>query len=237
MSLIPRPQEALRAELDAYRAARPTAERPFLISPFCLHAIARQGYGRVAVKVLGYWSSDSIEVHIQREFTQAPGAAWRVTINHASGGRDTKELADDAAAVAHFAAGLLAAGSLARMLRAASSMLNAEFEAHQAQLRAAEQAERERIAADPAMGHAAAKLFVITAQVAARGHAPMGASGVPRWFRVSFVRRGGAAGSFLVGAGTGALRYERGDISMTALASMLARDASATTPEPELVEA
>ena len=65
------------------------------------------------VKIKGYWSSDSITAYINREMRwdsnySATTPEWKVSMSHSSGGRDTKEVADDLEAELNFAEAMTA---------------------------------------------------------------------------------------------------------------------------------
>ena len=67
----------------------------------------------IGVKVKGFWSSDSIHVYINRSMfsdeNSANGfsSAYKISVSHSSGGRDSKEVPDDVEAEQYFGEALI----------------------------------------------------------------------------------------------------------------------------------
>lgn len=110
------------------------------------------------VKVKGYWSSDSITAYINREMRwdsnySATTPEWKVSMSHSSGGRDTKEVADDLEAELNFAEAMTALALYVRdFLSTNLEKLEAAYQAEILEMKQRE-ADRlkeiaERIAAD-----------------------------------------------------------------------------------------
>ena len=64
------------------------------------------------VKVKGFWSSESINVYINRsriadENVSGFSSAYKISVSHSSGGRDSKEVADDVEAEQYFGEALI----------------------------------------------------------------------------------------------------------------------------------
>lgn len=152
-----------------------TAERDqqYIISDYDLEEIGRRGHGRVNAQVHGYWSQDPMTLHIDRDWRWDPTSddkirhSWKFTISHSSGGRDTKEVEDDASAATNFALALVHLAGLARSLKGKVAELEA-WSLDQRRLdkeaEAAEKAkEQAAIDADPRMGFDAAAGMLIEA--------------------------------------------------------------------------
>lgn len=110
------------------------------------------------VKIKGYWSSDSITAYINREMRwdsnySATTPEWKVSMSHSSGGRDTKEVADDLEAELNFAEAMTALALYVRdFLSTNLEKLEAAYQAEILEMKQRE-ADRlkeiaERIAAD-----------------------------------------------------------------------------------------
>ena len=151
---------------------------PFTISPYSIEEMGTRGSGRVTVKVNGYWSSDPITLYVSRDWSyerDAPGSIryqWNVTLGHSSGGRDTKEVADDLESAVNFGMAMIALASVGRMIRAQEPALEAAYQAAEAAreaLRAeALAAAKAKAEADEALGKDRALLLTNAAIVKAQ---------------------------------------------------------------------
>lgn len=100
------------------------------------------------VKVKGYWSSDSITAYINREMRwdsnyTATTPEWKVSMSHSSGGRDTKEVADDLEAELNFAEAMTALALYVREFL--STNLEKLEAAYQAEILEMKQREADRL--------------------------------------------------------------------------------------------
>lgn len=120
-----------------------------------------RGYGRVEVRVLGYWS-DVITLYVNRD--NYGGKDWKITLSHSSGGRDTEVVECDLEAEANFAAALLATANFGQTLKARFGEFEEMYQAQREQDRLAREAERlaqqKRVDADAPLGMSAAKVMV-----------------------------------------------------------------------------
>lgn len=161
-------------------AAAELTEAPapkFTITPFDAHTGAN-GSGRATAKPHGFWSSNCLTLYVERKIdwdnykdvAEQP-AEWVFTmsLSHSSGGRDTKEVADDLQAENNFALAMLGLVEFANNIRAMGhiEVWEAEFQAERAARKAAEAAKKAeadaRFDADPALGEARAKALVALA--------------------------------------------------------------------------
>lgn len=151
-----------------------TTQRTIAVQSYALQDLVERSHLSVSVAVPGYWSLDPIVVSARIEYdfsasrkaTEAAGGdlssledhavhTLRVSITHSSGGRDTDEIPDDAAAVLQFAEGLRQAALVARTLQSQEAEIMRMHAKRQAVLRAERDAARAeaqaRVSADPAM--------------------------------------------------------------------------------------
>lgn len=137
--------------------------------------IGPRGRARVTVRIDGYWSSDPINLYVERKVDyrdEGKAPVWEITMSHSSGGRlasqDGKHyrtedgyvaVADDLEAEANFGAALVAMAEFGRGLRACS----AEFElAYQKAKREREEARQKAIEADVPPTYQEALSFIHT---------------------------------------------------------------------------
>jgi hypothetical protein len=125
----------------------------FKITPFDT-STAVTGYLRATVSVKGYWSTDVISLYIQR--TWANDGQWNLTISHSSGGRDPKQVLEDADAEENFGLALVAAAKYGREVMSQDLELEKIYQegrrlAREAQA-AAEAAQKALVEADAPLG-------------------------------------------------------------------------------------
>lgn len=134
-------------------------ESTFTVAPYELEAIARDGHGRINVKVQGYWSMDPITLYIDRDWIRTEGA-WRLNLSHSSGGRDPKEVADDLVAECNFARAMIAMAEEGMKIRECFEQMEAWYQdekvIRKAQADAEAAAKQAIIDADPVIGMARA---------------------------------------------------------------------------------
>lgn len=94
----------------------------------------------IRVKIQGYWSGDPIGLYIRRGWDEAP--EWRVEMSHSSGGRDTKEVADDLEAETNFGHAMIALAAEGRKILAQQDILERNYQARMAEWREREEADR-----------------------------------------------------------------------------------------------
>jgi len=134
-----------------------------VVSGFSIEEIGRSGHGRITAKILGFWSSDSITLYIERQVSwnrdtlKSSEAKWVASMTHSSGGRDPKEVQCDLEAEMNFSTAMRALVSIGRdIINLHSETLEKEFQAERARFRAIEEERKAKkaaeIAADPAMG-------------------------------------------------------------------------------------
>jgi hypothetical protein len=100
----------------------------FSIAQFDVNSIGRN-YGQcsIPVSVKGYWSRDVINIYIRRNSfveTSDINELWKFEVSNSSGGRDTKEIADDAQAIRNYGQAMIAVADLIDQLK----LQVAEFE-------------------------------------------------------------------------------------------------------------
>lgn len=105
----------------------------FTIDTYNLDEIGRSGSGTINCRVEGFWSSSVMTLYVRREYSQS---LWSVTLTHSSGGRDTKEIADDLMAAKRFAAAMVAMADLGVLIRGESEYLERMFQERRAEERA-----------------------------------------------------------------------------------------------------
>ena len=123
-----------------------------------------------SVKVKGFWSSDSISVYINRSMfsdgNSATGfsSAYKISVSHSSGGRDSKEVADDIEAEHYFGEALIGVAKYIReeiqpRIPAWERMYQEERAAERAEIEAAKKEQQAKIDADPEVGEQQAKVY------------------------------------------------------------------------------
>lgn len=126
------------------------------------HQIARGDCTSVALKVHGFWSSDSIRVYARIIYGSV--SDFKVEITHASGGRDTNEVGCDIEAEDNFGVALQRAAEIGRQLKAIGPDVLNEYAIYKAELQAESDADKAAqqaaIDADPAMTTDSAKKLV-----------------------------------------------------------------------------
>lgn len=137
--------------------------------------IGRSGSGRVTAKVTGYWSGDSITMYIRRGWYGNEG--WYIEMGHASGGRDTKEVASDVEAAKNFGAAMIAMAEFAEALTAKFDEFEKFYQVAREEARIEREAEKaakqQAFEADVAMGTAEAAGKVEQLIKAAKGQIEM----------------------------------------------------------------
>jgi len=134
-----------------------------VVSGFSIEEIGRNGRGQITAKILGFWSSDSITLYIDREVSwnkstfEASDAKWIAKMSHSSGGRDRKEVQCDLEAEMNFSTAMRALVSVGRdIINLHSETLEKEFQAERARCREIEEERKAKkaaeLAADPEMG-------------------------------------------------------------------------------------
>ena len=123
-----------------------------------------------SVKVKGFWSSDSISVCINRSMfsdgNSATGfsSAYKISVSHSSGGRDSKEVADDVEAEQYFGEALIGVAKFVReeiqpRIPAWERMYQEELVAERLAIEAATKEQQAKIDADPEVGEQQAKVY------------------------------------------------------------------------------
>ena len=122
------------------------------------------------VKVKGFWSSDSINVYINRSMfadeNSANGfsSAYKISVSHSSGGRDSKEVADDIEAEQYFGEALVGVTKFIReeiqpRLDMWERMYQEERAAERLAIEAAKKEQQAKIDADAEVGEQQAKVY------------------------------------------------------------------------------
>lgn len=122
------------------------------------------------VKIKGFWSSDSIHVCINRSMfsdeNSANGfsSAYKISVSHSSGGRDSKEVADDVEAEQYFGEALIGVAKFVReeiqpRIPAWERMFQEERAAERLAIEEAKKEQQAKIDADPAVGEQQAKVY------------------------------------------------------------------------------
>ena len=122
------------------------------------------------VKIKGFWSSESINVYINRSLfigeKSADGfsSAYKISVGHSSGGRDSKEVADDVEAEQYFGEALIGVTKFIReeiqpRLAIWERLFQEERAAERAEIEAAKKEQQAKIDADPAVGEQQAKVY------------------------------------------------------------------------------
>lgn len=122
------------------------------------------------VKVKGFWSNDSICVCVNRSmFVDEKSATgfssdFKISVSHSSGGRDTKEVADDVEAEQYFGEALIGVAKFVReeiqpRIPAWERMYQEERAAERLAIEEAKKEQQAKIDADPAVGEQQAKVY------------------------------------------------------------------------------
>lgn len=122
------------------------------------------------VKVKGFWSNDSIHVYINRSMfadeKSATGfsSAYKISVSHSSGGRDTGEVVDDVEAEQYFGEALIGVAKFVReeiqpRLAMWERMYQEERAAERLAIEAAKKEQQAKIDADPEVGEQQAKVY------------------------------------------------------------------------------
>jgi nucleotide-binding universal stress UspA family protein len=121
-----------------------------------------RGYGRVEVRVHGYWS-DVITLYVNRKGWDDSQPNWEVSLSHSSGGRDPKVVECDLEAESNFATTLLATAEYGKTLKARfgefEEMYQAERKKERLALEAEKAASQKLVDADAPLGEKAAKVL------------------------------------------------------------------------------
>ena len=121
------------------------------------------------VKVKGFWSSDSIRVYINRSMfsdeNSANGfsSAYKISVSHSSGGRVSKEVADDVEAEQYFGEALIGVAKFVReeiqpRFPMWERMYQEERAAERAEIEAAKKEQQAKVDADTEVGEKEAKV-------------------------------------------------------------------------------
>ena len=156
-----------------------TSSSPFVIAPYSIADLGKNGGGSIEVKVQGFWSSVAT-LYVRRKVaydfepeTAIETVTWACEPSHSSGGRDPKELADDLEAEDNFAQALSALVVLGRHIRIQADVLErhyvSECAVRAAELSAKKQAKLVRYAADTPLGFGAAHDLFNAASAIANG--------------------------------------------------------------------
>jgi len=124
----------------------------------------KHGWSSIPVKVTGYWSNDSIAIHVRREGLFAEKCGWFAEVSHSSGGRDSGEVADSHVAERNFGYALIAAADYAAKLETMGDtfekLYQTEVDRITEKARIEKAAKDKSLAADPAMGSDIAKEMI-----------------------------------------------------------------------------
>ncbi|UTS52151.1 hypothetical protein [Synechococcus phage BUCT-ZZ01] len=120
-------------------------------------ADAAHGYVSIPVKVQGFWSGDTIHIHVRRNrsmYTGGPG--WKCSINQSSGGRDSKEVESDIQAYKNYGLALIEVANFCDILQHRTDEMEESFQQQlritEEEIEKEEKAKRELIETDPALG-------------------------------------------------------------------------------------
>lgn len=122
------------------------------------------------VKIKGFWSSDSIYVYINRSMfadeniANGFSSAYKISVSHSSGGRDSKEVADDVEAEQYFGEALVGVTKFIReeiqpRLDMWERIYQEERAAERLAIEAAKKEQQAKIDADPEVGEQQAKVY------------------------------------------------------------------------------
>ena len=121
-------------------------------------------------KVKGFWSGESIRVYIIRTMFSDENSAnglsseFKISVDHSSGGRSSKEVADDVEAEQYFGEALIGVTKFIReeiqpRLAIWERLFQEERAAERAEIEAAKKEQQAKIDADPAVGAQHAKVY------------------------------------------------------------------------------
>ena len=124
----------------------------------------------IGVKVKGFWSNDSINLFINRRMFADTSSqtgfssAYKISMSHSSGGRDSKEVPDDVEAEQYFGEALIGVAKFVReeiqpRLAIWERLFQEERAAERAEIEAARKEQQAKIDADPAVGEQQAKVY------------------------------------------------------------------------------
>ena len=122
------------------------------------------------VKVKGFWSSESINVYINRSIladensVSGFSSAYKISVSHSSGGRASKEVADDVEAEQYFGEALVGVTKFIReeiqpRLATWERLFQEERAAERAEIEAAKKEQQAKINADQEVGEQQAKVY------------------------------------------------------------------------------
>lgn len=122
------------------------------------------------VKVKGFWSSESINVYINRSINADENSvigfssAYKISVSHSSGGRASKEVADDVEAEQYFGEALIGVTKFIReeiqpRLAIWERLFQEERAAERAEIEAAKKEQQAKIDADQEVGEQQAKVY------------------------------------------------------------------------------
>ena len=122
------------------------------------------------VKIKGFWSSDSIYVSINRSMfsdeNSANGfsSAYKISVSHSSGGRVSKEVADDVEAEQYFGEALIGVAKFVReeiqpRIPAWERLFQEERAAERAEIEAAKKEQQAKVDTDQEVGEQQAKVY------------------------------------------------------------------------------
>lgn len=122
------------------------------------------------VKVKGFWSSDSINVYINRSILADENSvigfssAYKISVSHSSGGRASKEVADDVEAEQYFGEALIGVTKFIReeiqpRFALWERLFQEERAAERLAVETAKKEQQAKIDADPAVGEQQAKVY------------------------------------------------------------------------------
>ena len=124
----------------------------------------------IGVKVKGFCSNDSINVYINRRVLEDTSSqigfssAYKISVSHSSGGRDSKEVADDVEAEQYFGEALIGVAKFVReeiqpRLAIWERLFQEERAAERAEIEAAKKEQQAKIDADQEVGEQQAKVY------------------------------------------------------------------------------
>lgn len=124
----------------------------------------------IGVKVKGFWSIESINVYINRSMisdeNSANGfsSAYKISVSHSSGGRASKEVADDVEAEQYFGEALIGVTKFIReeiqpRIPAWERLFQEERAAERAEIEAAKKEQQAKVDADQEVGEQQAKVY------------------------------------------------------------------------------
>ena len=186
----------------------------------------RRGLLTVNVQPKGYWSSDTMQLRIERKInwnSDADIAVWEVSMGHSSGGRETKDaewgVIDDMEAETFYGNALIALAGFGKQLLAHTDKLEAAYQVKKEEDRIRHEAEKAekaaKTAADAPLGETRAEALV------AKALAEMTTYGDLAWIR-TFERGGDQEVIFEAVKRSNVIWSRNGIISKKELAEKLA---------------